>query len=144
LIIFISLLFSVIIGMLAFFILEPVAGGARAATDNALDKANTSLADMFMFIDLSRLVKLSFALIFMTTIVLYLITESFILPVIVAILISFLPTLLLKVLKQRRLEQIQNNIPDLLLNTSSALKAGSGLNQAIELAATEQGGAFSQ
>jgi len=142
--IIISLLFSIIVILVAIFVLDPLAGGARIVTDSAITKANSSLADMFMFIDLDRLVKLSFAVIFVATVILYLVTNSFVIPIIVAIIFSFLPNFFLKVMKKKRLAVVRDGLPDLLLNISSSLRAGSGLNQAVELSASEQGGPIAQ
>lgn len=129
---------------MAFYVLDPVSGSAKEATGQAMNKANTSLADMFMFIDLDKLVKLSLAVIFLSTLLLFIITDSFVLPILFAIVVSFVPNFLLKFLKAKRLDQVQQNLPDMLLNTASALRAGSGVSQAIELSAREQGGALAQ
>ena len=143
-IIFISLLFSALIAILVFYILSTLSDSAKEATGQAFDKANTSLADMFMFIDLDKLVMVSLIVIFIFSVVLFLATGSFVIPIVFAIFVSFLPGRILKILKQRRLNDIQQNLPDMLLNTSSSLRAGSGVSQALEVSSREQGGAIAQ
>jgi len=144
LIIFISLLFSALIAILVFYILSTLSDSAKEATGQAFDKANTSLADMFMFIDLDKLVMVSLIVIFIFSVVLFLATGSFVIPIVFAVFVSFLPGRILKILKQRRLNDIQQNLPDMLLNTSSSLRAGSGVSQALEVSSREQGGAIAQ
>jgi len=127
-----------------FYILSTLSDSAKEATGQAFDKANTSLADMFMFIDLDKLVMVSLIVIFIFSVVLFLATGSFVIPIVFAVFVSFLPGRILKILKQRRLNDIQQNLPDMLLNTSSSLRAGSGVSQALEVSSREQGGAIAQ
>lgn len=140
----ISALFSILIGILVFLIVSPVSDGANNAKELFVNKTQTTLGDLFLFIDIEKIVLLSISLNLLISLMLFITTGSFVLTLIVAILLTFVPTLLLKLLKKRRRTTIIHQLPDFLLNVSSAMSVGMGLNQAIELTSTEEGGPIKQ
>lgn len=142
--ILVPLLFGVMVMMLVFLVVEPMFEGATKAKDHLLSQAKTSMADMFLFIDMQKIVTLSLAMIFLITFFLYLLTGSVVLPIIAAIILSFSPGFVLKVLKKRRKVSITNQLPDFLSGVASSMSVGMGLNQAIEVTSQEEGGAIRQ
>ncbi|GAA6136305.1 type II secretion system F family protein [Arenicella sp. 4NH20-0111] len=140
----ISALFSILIGILVFLIVSPVADGANNAKNMFVNKTQTTLGDLFLFIDIEKIILLSISLILLVSLVLFIATRSFFLTLVIAVVLVFVPTLLLKLLKKRRKNTIIQQLPDFLLNVSSAMSVGMGLNQAIELTSNEEGGPIKQ
>lgn len=140
----ISALFSILIGILVFLIVSPVADGANNAKNMFVNKTQTTLGDLFLFIDIEKIILLSISLILLVSLVLFIATRSFFLTLVVAVVLVFVPTFLLKLLKKRRKNTIIQQLPDFLLNVSSAMSVGMGLNQAIELTSNEEGGPIKQ
>jgi len=97
--IFVALLFSVSIVILMYLIVVPMFESATKAKTLFVDKTKVSLTDMYLFIDADKLFLISVALIFLASLILYVLTQSFIFTAMVAALLSFTPTLTLKILK---------------------------------------------
>lgn len=140
----VAFMFAVVAAILVFLIVEPMIEGATRAREQFVADAKMSLADMFLFLDLERLVTFSIAAIFVVTLILFLITGSLVLPIIVAILLSFSPKFTLKFLKQRRKQTITNQLPDFLIGVSSSMTVGMGLSQALEVTSKEESGPLGQ
>lgn len=143
-IILVAALFSALVIILVFLIVSPIIEGGGNAKNQFVDKTKTSLGDMFLFIDVDKIILVTISLILLVSIMVFLVTGSLALTLVVAVLLSFSPNLLLKFLKNRRKNTITNQLPDFLLNVSSAMSVGMGLNQAIELTSNEEGGPIKQ
>lgn len=140
----ISGLFSLLVAILVFLIVAPLIDSASRARNVFVSKTRTTLSDLFLFIDLDRIILLSISLILLVSLLLLTFTGSIALTLIIAVVLVFVPSVSLRVLKKRRKETIVKQLPDFLLNVSSAMSVGMGLNQAIELTSNEEGGAIKQ
>jgi len=74
----------------------------------------------------------------------YAATKNYILPVIVAIIVWFLPNMWLKLQANKRLKDFNDQLNSGLTLMANALKAGHSFNQAIALSAKETEGAFAE
>lgn len=142
--IIVALMFSLLVIMLMYLIVVPLFDSATKAKSQFVSKTKMSLADMYLFIDAEKIFILSLALIFFVSLILYLMTQSLVVTAMVAGVMSFMPSLLLKILKKRRVEKFVNQLPDFLLSVSTSMAVGMGLNQSIEVSAKEEGGPIQQ
>ncbi|RBP51378.1 type II secretion system F family protein [Arenicella xantha] len=140
----VALLFSITIMILMYLVVVPLFDSANRAKMQFIDKTKMSLADMYLFIDAEKIFILSLALIFLVSLILFVATRSFVFTAMAASLLSFAPTLLLRVLKSRRKEAFVNQLPDFLLSVSTTMAVGMGLTQSIEVSAREEGGPLQQ
>jgi tight adherence protein B len=92
---------------------------------------NVSLRELFVFVDPKRLFALNLALILLVAMLTFVATRSALLGVLFGVTASALPSLALRWLRRRRLETLEQQLPDALLMLAGGLKAGVGLNQAI-------------
>lgn len=95
------------------------------------------LQDAFLFVDAKRLFFLHSGIVIFSVCVLWIISSSFILVVLVAVLEGALPSIFLNIFRKKRLEHFRNQIPDLLLLLSGSLRAGMSLYQGVAQAARE-------
>lgn len=100
--------------------------------DAFMDQAKANLADMFLFIDPSRLFTLNIAMFLILPILVWILSGKLLFALIVAALVGVLPKKLYAFLKQRRLNKIQAQLPDALMMLSGTMKAGLGFSPALE------------
>ena len=140
----VALLFSVTIIILMYLVVVPLFDSANRAKTQFIDKTTISLSDVYLFIDAEKIFTLSIALIFLVSLISFVVTQSYVFTGIVAFLLSFMPTLLLRILKNRRKETFTHQLPDFLLSVSTTMAVGMGLTQSIEVSAREEGGPLQQ
>jgi tight adherence protein B len=84
-----------------------------------------------MFADPARLFVLNIILLVLVTILMWLFTGSAVIGVIAAIGMAFLPWWIFNVLKRKRLEKIEEQLPDAILMLAGTIKAGLSLSSAF-------------
>lgn len=97
-----------------------------------VDTARLNLADMFLFVDPQMLFVANGVVLALIPLLLWLISGNLLLPVVAVIVLAVAPRKIYLWLKQRRLDQIQQQLPDSLLMMSGSLRAGVGFNPALE------------
>jgi len=106
--------------------------------------SKTTLADMFIFIDPTKLFYYNVgALIVLPTLV-WLFTNNPVFVTFAAIATLILPKYYIKSLSAKRLKRFEEQLPDALLMVSGAMRAGASLNVALESMIKEQKPPLSQ
>lgn len=95
------------------------------------ERTNISLRELFLFVDPARLFFINLALILLSAVLCWAVTQSWPMALVAAAVAAFLPRLVLGWLRQRRLDQLENQLPDALQMMAGGLKAGVSLSQAI-------------
>lgn len=106
--------------------------------------ARVSLADMFVFIDPAALFKLNLAAFLALPLATYLVTQSGFLAVVAAVAGAVMPRVTWAVLRKRRMDRLIVQLPDGLTMMSGAMRAGAGLQAALELVVKETPAPLSQ
>lgn len=132
----------------AFMAIWVALQGVRAVLQRQKSELETSskttLADMFIFIDPTRLFYYNVgALIVLPTLV-WLFTNNPVFVTFSAIATLVLPKYYIKSLKTKRLKRFEEQLPDALLMVSGAMRAGASLNVALESMIKEQKPPLSQ
>ena len=118
---------------------------ARASTGfmdryraNFMDQARINLADMFLFVDARVLFRANAFVLALVPVLLWVVSGgNLLLPAIALVALAVAPRKVYLWLKQRRLDQIQQQLPDGLLMLAGSLKAGVGFNPALEALAQD-------
>lgn len=111
--------------------------GLRRQKQNLQATASTSLQEMFIFVDPTKLFYINvLAFVFIPGIV-YLITENPVFALASAIAIVLAPKLLVAYMKKKRAKTFEEQLPDALLMVAGSLRAGAGLNVALESMVSE-------
>jgi len=95
------------------------------------------LRELFLFGDPAKLYAINLALMLLLAAVAWLLSESLLIAMLVAVLVAFAPRLLFGWLRRRRLKQIQQQLPDALLMIAGAVRAGLALGSAVRQTSTE-------
>jgi tight adherence protein B len=125
--------------------------GVRAFRSAATDyqkvftsSATASMRDLFLFIDPNALYRINLALIAFALLIAWAFSGIFVVAVIVAVVAGFVPGVIFRVLKARRLQQFVTQLPEALQAMAGAMKAGASVVQAIEILVAETRGPISQ
>lgn len=108
------------------------------------EMARVSLTDMFVFIDPTALFKLNLAAFVALPLLTWLVTGSGFLAMLAALAGAAMPRVTWTVLRRRRMERLILQLPDGLSMMSGALRAGAGLQAALELVVKESPAPLSQ
>lgn len=96
------------------------------------EQARFNLADLFMFMDTRSLFRLNAIALVVVPLLIWLITDNPLLPIGVLLAIFFLPNKMYRWLKQRRIDKVQQQLPDGLMMVAGSMHAGLGFTQALE------------
>lgn len=108
-------------------------GFVQRYRENFLDQARINLADMFLFVDPQVLFRTNVGLLMVVPLLLWVVSGgNLLLPAAALVILAVAPRKLYLWLKQRRLDQIQQQLPDGLLMLAGSLRAGVGFNPALE------------
>ncbi|RDI98526.1 type II secretion protein F [Dyella solisilvae] len=117
---------------LGFLALRAMDGFYRRYRDTFVEQARFNLTDMFLFIDIRRLYQLNAVMVVVIFVLAWLFTSNMVVASLCLLGALFLPRIVYKKLRQRRLDRLQQQLPDSLLMLSASLKAGLGFGPAME------------
>lgn len=141
-------LMTLIIGAAVFaaaFLAMHVATAGYAAYQRRFNSvAKAKLEDAFVFIDPNKLFFITLAGTTLIPALLWWLTGSLMLPVLIAALAVALPKICFAVIHSKRRIKIVTQLPDVLLMLSSSLRAGTSLQIALDLAIRETPAPLSQ
>ena len=126
---------------LAVFLFTTLAGFllARASVvfwgryqETFTEQARFNLADLFLFMDTRGLFRLNAVAMVLVPALLWLATGNPLLAVAALVLIVVLPKKIYALLRQRRIDKIQQQLPDGLMMVAGSMRAGLGFTPALE------------
>jgi tight adherence protein B len=136
--------FSIVIGsislaviVLIWTIFQMAESGLRKQKQNLQATASTSLQEMFIFVDPTRLFYINIVAFILVPGIVYLMTENPVFALASAVAIILAPKLLVAYLKKKRARTFEEQLPDALLMVAGSLRAGAGLNVALESMVSE-------
>lgn len=101
--------------------------------ENFMHQARLNLADMFLFMDTTQLFWFNVAVLLVVPAAILLATGSLLFAVPAVVVLFFAPRKIYLWLRRRRLEKIQEQLPEALQMLSSSLRAGVGFAPAMEV-----------
>jgi len=96
------------------------------------EQARFNLADMFMFMDARSLFRFNAVALLLMPAFLWLITGNPLLAALVLVLILVLPKKIYRWMRQRRINKIQQQLPDGLMMVAGSMRAGLGFAPSLE------------
>lgn len=107
-------------------------------------QASSNASDMFLSIDPNQLFIINLVAIVILPILTWLITRDFPATFMMLAVIIFLPAILYRSMRKKRLKRLEKQLPDGLAMISGAMRAGASLNIALEAMVKEQPAPLSQ
>lgn len=97
-----------------------------------MEQASMNLADMFLFVDPRHLFTVNIVALVALPALVWIVTGNLLVAVLLAAGIAILPKKLYAWLRQRRLDRIQQQLPDTLMMLAGSMRAGLGFRPALE------------
>ncbi|MES2772274.1 MAG: type II secretion system F family protein [Pseudomonadota bacterium] len=95
-------------------------------------QAESTLKDMFIFVDPRKMFYWNTASLFVVPLLCWLLTGNPVIVIAIATGLVVLPKLLVKRMRRKRFSSFERQLPDALLMISGSMRAGAGINVAIE------------
>ena len=134
----IIILFGITVASLMAVGVRILTSAAGQYRETLKTQARVSLTELYVFIEPEKVFVLNvIALIFIALIALML-SGSFVVAGIVGVVAGFLPPLIFRHLRKKRIDKVMEQLPDSLVSLSASLKAGSSLVQALEVTVKEE------
>ncbi|MGO1540719.1 MAG: type II secretion system F family protein [Luteimonas sp.] len=100
--------------------------------ESFMEQARINMSDMFLFVDPTKLFMMNAVLLVVITLLVWIVSGNLIAALVALALSALVPRKLYVWLKARRIDKIQNQLPDALMMMSGSMKAGLGFTPALE------------
>lgn len=100
--------------------------------ESFMEQARVNLSDMFLFVDPRNLYLVNIAALLVLPLLAWAISGNLLVAIVVAGVVAIMPKKIYRWLKQRRINKIQEQLPDALMMLSGTMKAGLGFTPALE------------
>lgn len=134
---FVLVLCSVAAAILFWFALKWLLVAFRKYEYDFKHQTQKSMSDFFLFFDPVQLWTLAVLMGMLTVILIWLLSNSLPIAVVMGLVVLMAPRHVLSVLRKRRLDRFDRQLPDMLLSLSGALQAGTGVQNALKLLVEE-------
>ena len=112
--------------------------------DTFTESTDATMADMFMFVDATRLFYMNLMAMVIIPALIWILTRDTITTVAVFALFALLPSMVYKSMRKKRMRKFEEQLPDALLMLSGAMRAGASLSIAMDSLVKEQPAPISQ
>ena len=124
--------------LLAYAILNRGTAFMASYKDTFTETASANMADMFMFVDATRLFYINLLAIFIVPLLIGAVLGDWLTAGTVFAMLAILPGLVYRRMRKKRLKKFEEQLPDGLLMLTGAMRAGASLNIALEGLVKEQ------
>ena len=124
--------------LLAYGVFERGSELMSSYKETFTESASANAADMFMFIDATRLFYINLIAIVVFPLLIWLLIGDLLTATAVFILLAVLPGILYSRIRKKRLKKFEEQLPDGLMMLSGAMRAGASLTIALEGLVKEQ------
>jgi tight adherence protein B len=137
---------SVFLGatMLAYAVLLKGRDFMAGYKETFTESASANMADMFLFIDATRLFYINIAAIVVVPLLIWIILGDLPTALAVFAMLALLPSIIYRSMRKKRLKKFEEQLPDGLLMLTGAMRAGASLSIALEGLVKEQPAPLSQ
>jgi tight adherence protein B len=120
------------IALAVWAVIEIGTNGLALYRKTFTERANFSLRELFLFVDPSKLYALNIALILLLFALGWLLTGTIWVGLVAAAIAAVCPRFVLNFMRKKRMEKIEEQLPDVLLMLAGGLKAGVSLTGAVQ------------
>ncbi|WP_110458804.1 type II secretion system F family protein [Shewanella algidipiscicola] len=129
--------FSLSAGVFTWFFGWVVSNAAVSYRRNFTAQAEIKLSDLFLTIEPEKLFMLNLAAVVLFFVFTFFLTGNLIPAALMAVLVGASPAVIFSILRNRRQQAFISQLPDMLQGTSTAMRSGASLNQALESVISE-------
>lgn len=128
----IPLILAVAAGLLTWFAIDVGTQTMSRYQSNFTHRAQFQIREFFLFIDPSKLFMLNLVIMMLGGMLMWALTGSALIAFPVFFALALLPRLIYASMRKRRLQKFEEQLPDALMMLAGALRAGAGLNSALQ------------
>jgi tight adherence protein B len=123
--------------MLAWFLMQAGSGAMARYRASFTERTRFQAQEFFLFIDPKQLFMLNLAVMMLGSALAWVFTGNLLLAIPVFFALAMLPRLVYAALRRRRMQRFEQQLPDALMMLSGGLRAGVGLNAAMQQLVSE-------
>ena len=141
-----GVLVSIFVSVAAFVVWLMTAGQEFMAEykEKFTENADANAADMFMTVDAGRLFTINLVAVVLIPLLVLVITREWIVPSALFVFLLFVPVIIYRNMRSKRLRKFEEQLPDGLVMMAGSMQAGASLNIAIDNLIKEQPAPISQ
>ena len=140
----VGLLMVLAFGILFYVAYGSTGGAIKQFEANVQHAANNTLEEMFIFVDEKNIKRISVILLLLVALIAYVLWQSALIAVISAAMVFFAPNAAIALIKKKRNDQFNKDLPDALLSMANMLRSGLNLPGALAMVVAETKGPISQ
>jgi len=127
----IAVIVALTVGLLTWLAIDIGSSSMKRYRENFTENARFQVQEFFLFIDPRRLFAVNITILILGTLLAWIISGSLFIALPIFFFLLLTPRLLYAFMRQRRLRQFEEQLPDALMMLSGGMRAGVGLNSAI-------------
>lgn len=131
-ILLVTLIFAIAASLLAWFVMDVGSGAMARYRASFTERASFQAKEFFLFIDPQKLFAANLAVMLLAGLGIWMLSGSAVLAITLFFSMTFLPRLLYRLLRARRLRKFDEQLPDALMMLAGGMRAGVGLVSAIQ------------
>ena len=128
----VSIAVAIAIALLTWAAVDIGTNGLERYRRMFTEKTRFSMRELFLFVEPDKLFMLNLALMLLMGALAWVFSHSLFLAAVATVVTALAPRFLLKFLRQRRLDKLEQQLPDTLLMLAGGMKAGVSLTQAVQ------------
>lgn len=132
LLILISLVVAMSVALLTWFAIDVGTVTMTRYRENFTERAKFQVQEFFLFIDPSRLFIVNIAIMMLGGLMVWLLSGSILLALLVGSALALLPRFLYATMRKRRFQKFEQQLPDALMMLCGGLRAGAGFSSALQ------------
>lgn len=118
--------------LLAWFAIHTIQRVMDQYKNTFTETASANMADMFMFVDATRLFYINLGALIILPLLLWLLTGDIFVGVVVFFILLILPPYIYRRMRKQRLKRFEAQLPDGLLMVTGSLRAGASIQMAFQ------------
>jgi tight adherence protein B len=123
---------AVTAALLAWFVMQAGSGAMAKYRASFTERTRFQAQEFFLFVDPRHLFMLNIAVMLVGAVTAWIFTGSLLIAIPVFFALAMLPRLIYATLRRRRMQRFEQQLPDALMMLSGGLRAGVGLNAAMQ------------
>ncbi|TBO33042.1 pilus assembly protein [Aquabacterium lacunae] len=131
-ILLVSLIVALSVGLLFWLLVNVATRGVHKYKQQFTGRVQFQAREFFLFLDPRQLFLMNIGVMALSVVVVWLLTGSWVLCLVALVLLGLAPRLIYKVMRQRRLDKFEQQLPDALMILAGGMRAGVGLSSALQ------------
>jgi len=119
-------------GIFAWLVFRRVSARVARYRDHITTTTQNRFTEMFVFIDVDKYVNLYVGILLLVPLAVWVLTREFWLAVVCLLLLLATPYLVISILYNRRLEKIEQQLPDAMVMLSGSMRSGASMTSALD------------